>query len=935
MHEAPRDLALRECCPHTCVPLIRHLHSTDSCNIIIPNLAPATTYRFRVQAVNNNGCGPWSAAECAATFAAAPRQPQAPTAIAATGHSLTLAWDFPDSQGDSVKNFAIETCQMEFDSPSSHVSTPDLPTHQTGYPSNSAAACNGSSSGSSSHCDGALLHQILSPGGRPDGMLLHANRALHAHSESKEDIMLDASTASLLSGSIEGVNCAYSIPSCSSSVSPPSPPPAPLGPWHCVYQGLHPTCEIRDLVPATRYAFRVAAANAVGYSPWSSAGSATTSPAPPCSPHGLVATPISSGALDIRWQPPQVNNGSPVSLYTLETCSAVVVTALTTAPGINAAIISKHKGVRAPTGPSARHFTSSPTNTPSGPLTAAASSPWQQIYSGPACKHTLSGLHPGRSYLVRVRAANACGHSPFSGPSSATTLPAPPSPPGPLAFGQRTSSSVKVKWSESKECYGARVFSYSLQMALMISQPSQLRCSLESNPMNGLASSASSAVDLAADGRYLQASLAENANGLGSIMSVASRPTTPASAFVEHQQSDSTRHPLTHDMLSLQPSHSASSLSSSSCLAPPTLHYHTVYCGDDTFTKVLGLQPGTCYSFRVCSANSAGQSQYSPSAEVITSLSPPGPPCNILVVQAPLSRKDTLEVNMPNGVQAMSLRVACDSLSEAVLVVTWSPPDSSAFAATAISYEVVVSQWVESGSKASSSSLSSSVTTGGKGVCEVRLDGLLPATCYTVRLRSVGADGSGHSAWSSDVLVRTQGLRADLSLLTDGADGDSVLGSPRGGTGSSPASSKGPGLQAGKGSKGKSGGAAAKGNVGAGLGAKLASCALPASAASTNQGASDSSVRKGGQKGGSAENGNHSNHAGQTGGAHVRASTKKVSGMATATAAARRPPRGQHWLAALWRSKRAVLACRLMLFAAVVAAFLALLLGKEEELHTV
>jgi hypothetical protein len=210
--------------------------------------------------------------------------------------------------------------------------------------------------------------------------------------------------------------------------------------------------------------------------------------------------------VEVRWQPPEQDNGALVTSYVLEYALAKKVGGMArgaaacrsckpplfslpetnsillplSSPIISmtifvtvATIRRKYKSMcmRHPGPPplpaaaaaAAAAAGSSHTNPPVCPATQSAS--WSKAYQGPDTSCTISALNPGRTYRLRVRAHNSCGFGPFSEPRSCSSQPAPPSAPGKPSFSGKNSNSVKVKWSLPEEDFGSVVTAYTLQVA--------------------------------------------------------------------------------------------------------------------------------------------------------------------------------------------------------------------------------------------------------------------------------------------------------------------------------------------------------------------------------------------------------------------------------------------------------------------------------------
>lgn len=187
--------------------------------------------------------------------------------------------------------------------------------------------------------------------------------------------------------------------------------------WETIYTGPTMSTEVKHLKPASRYALRVRAHNAMGGSPWGESLTAMTNPAVPSQPCSLACVALSSSSVQLSWQAPTEDNGSAVTSYQLEMA----------VPG-------------------------------------GAAGSWAKVWQGSGQHHQVEGLLPGRSYVWRLRAFNGCGAGPWSESVKGATLPAEPGPPAKPTFSQRTATSVKAKWSIPGDEHGSAVNRYLLQV---------------------------------------------------------------------------------------------------------------------------------------------------------------------------------------------------------------------------------------------------------------------------------------------------------------------------------------------------------------------------------------------------------------------------------------------------------------------------------------
>lgn len=74
------------------------------------------------------------------------------------------------------------------------------------------------------------------------------------------------------------------------------------------------TAEIRDLQPGALYFFRVQAMNSQGSSAWSGWARLLTPSDAPAPPPALRAWAAGAGAVSLKWEAPECDNGAPVQV---------------------------------------------------------------------------------------------------------------------------------------------------------------------------------------------------------------------------------------------------------------------------------------------------------------------------------------------------------------------------------------------------------------------------------------------------------------------------------------------------------------------------------------------------------------------------------------------------------------------------------------------
>ncbi|KAM9317891.1 fibronectin type-III domain-containing protein 3A [Pholidichthys leucotaenia] len=184
--------------------------------------------------------------------------------------------------------------------------------------------------------------------------------------------------------------------------------------WGQVYSGpaLEHVCD--GLKPGSSYQTRVYCMSEGGQSPLSETMQVQTPAVPPgpCQPPRLVGKP-KAREVQLRWGPPQVDGGSPVSCYSVEM---------------------------------------------SGPQSEES----REVYQGPELDCSVGGLMPGKAYSFRLKAANKAGFGPLSERCEITTGPGAPEQCKAPSTTCKSPSCVVVSW-EAPPCNGAPVTEFRLE----------------------------------------------------------------------------------------------------------------------------------------------------------------------------------------------------------------------------------------------------------------------------------------------------------------------------------------------------------------------------------------------------------------------------------------------------------------------------------------
>ena len=343
---------------------------------------------------------------------------------------------------------------------------------------------------------------------------------------------------------------------------------------------------------------------------------------------------------------------------------------------------------------------------------SASGSTWAMAIQTTAAETSglVQGLLPGRTYQFRVRAANAVGLGPAGDAVVACTAAAPPPPPVRLQVVSRTSCSLRVRWDEPPEDNGAAVQSYRLEMGIC------RRVSEDQQQQDMLAIVVP---------QQQSAGLREEGGGMKDEASVGKEG--PRSTGRRSNGSSSSGHRI-------------NGINGADAEAVEV--WQLAYTGRETLAKVSGLQPDTRYMLRCRCISAAGSGPWSAATAVTTTLAPPGPPLALAV--------------SPVQAGAAQLR--------------WQASDDPPSCAPAVGFEVAVA----AGGAGAAPSLGTgpevaaawhlpvAKVTVGRGVSSCMVEGLGGDMWYVARLRAVGAEGSGHSAWSAEVAFYVEGQRGSL-----------------------------------------------------------------------------------------------------------------------------------------------------------------------------
>ncbi|TNN01159.1 fibronectin type-III domain-containing protein 3A isoform X3 [Takifugu flavidus] len=360
--------------------------------------------------------------------------------------------------------------------------------------------------------------------------------------------------------------------------------------WELVYSGPAKEHVCEGLKPGCSYQTRVYCMSEGGQSPLSETLQVQTPAVPPgtCPAPRLVGKP-KARELQLRWGPPQVDGGSPVSCYSVEM--------------------------------SGQHSEES-----------------REVYQGPELDCSVGGLMPGKTYSFRIKAANKAGFGPLSERCEVTTGPGAPEQCKAPSIMCKSPTCVVISW-ETPPCNGAPVTEYRLEwgaaegcMQVCYTGPAL------SHEMKGLLPATS----------YFCRTQAVNVAGVGPFSDVVlcqtpcSVPAAVSNIYAlqrygtsldtdedeEDEDSDSQQRPFYSPSTCLR-----------ICWDPPCDHgsditsylidlgeRQPIVIGPVTRHVIQHLQPDTSYRIRIQALNSLGAGPFSHTFKLKTKPLPPQPP---------------------------------------------------------------------------------------------------------------------------------------------------------------------------------------------------------------------------------------------------------------------------------------------------------------------
>ncbi len=394
------------------VPLVTNTGSADRA-YTDGNLSPATTWFYRVSAINGKGPGPPSSVAEGTTNAAPPGPPQNVRARSTGPHSILLAWDRPEADGgERITGYAIQRIGPNDNNWITHRSntgTTATTFTDTGLEPVTryqyrVAAINRRGRG----------EFAPSPPDLPATVITHADKAgaptgLTAREVGTSRIDLSWNAPRYTGGvSIIG----YRIETSDDGGAT----------WTILRRNTNSTTTTFsdvNLRPATTRHYRVAARNLAGDGPWSNTARATTDATLPGVPRRLSAEAVGTSQITLSWLAPSDDGGARITGYCIE-------------------------------------------------VSADGGRSWEDLVGNTrtnATVYTHSGLAPASTRHYRVSAVNRIGVGDPSRVAGSTTDATVPDPPTGLVANDITPTQIDLFWLAPDYNGGAPITGYRIEVS--------------------------------------------------------------------------------------------------------------------------------------------------------------------------------------------------------------------------------------------------------------------------------------------------------------------------------------------------------------------------------------------------------------------------------------------------------------------------------------
>jgi len=513
------------------------------------------------------------------------------------------------------------------------------------------------------------------------------------------------------------------------------------------------------LQPNTTYIYQVIATNSVGSSPASIPASASTNSLIPDPPVNLVANAVSSTEIDLSWQPPANNGGTPINGYTIYRST-------------NAA----------------------------GPFIAF-------INIGTSTTFADTGLNPNTTYYYQVVAHNNADASRPSNTASSTTKGLPPGAPN-LSASTTSSTQINLSWQAPTNIGTSSITGYNIYQSsdgILFTKIGNTGSTTTSLQVTGLSPNTTYYFQVKAVNSVGEGTPSNTASAI--TFGIPSSPINLSASGVSTTEIDLNWQPPTNNG-GLQITGYNIYQSSDGILFTKIGNTGST----TTSLQVTGLSPNTTYYFQVKAVNSVGEGTPSNTASATTNvIILPGAPNSISAItisateidlgwQPPLNdggspitdyeifRDDghggpiVLLTNIgtpatsyhntgltPNttyqyrvtAINGLGVGATTNIVTATTSSVVASPPTVTATAISSTQIDLGITQGANSGSlvtgyqifEDSGSGFTSIIADTGSISSPVHITGLLPNHFYSFKAQSI--NGAGHSADSNTATATT------------------------------------------------------------------------------------------------------------------------------------------------------------------------------------
>ncbi len=530
-------------------------------------LTPATTYTYRIRAVNSIGDAGWSNEPTATTDNAAPAAVSDLSATKDGAREIDLSWTAPAAHGQPIQRYTLQ--------------------RKTGsgiYTDVSTAI----SATSTSYSDTSLT-----PATTYTYRIRAVNSVGNADWSNEDDATTDAAAPAAVSNlsatklDSTRISLSWSAPNTNGApiIDYAIERKAGSGNYARVATRLASAIRYTDtgLTPGTQYTYRIRARNSVGSAEWSNEPSATTDATAPARITGLSAAEDATNGstqINLSWTAPAAN-GEAISSYTL----------------------------RRKTG--------------SGDYADIATS---TIAAGDT-SYSDTGLTPATTYTYQIRAVNSVGNADWSNEADATTDAAPPDAITDLAATKDAtngSTEIDLSWT-TPAANGAAISSYTIERKAGPGSFTQLSGS------PGPAATSYRDTGLTPGTTYTYRLRAWNTQGAGAWSNEADATTdatAPARITDLVATKDATNGAREIDLSWTAPAANGAAISGytlqrkSGSLSYEVIATTTIAVSATSYTDT-GLTPGTAYTYRIRAANSVGNADWSNEDDATTDAAAP------------------------------------------------------------------------------------------------------------------------------------------------------------------------------------------------------------------------------------------------------------------------------------------------------------------------